>query len=37
MRNPLAWILFGLLLLAEYWNYEHSKQLDTVCEAVPVA
>ena len=33
-RNPLAWILLALLLLAEYWNYQHGKQLDTVCEAI---
>lgn len=34
MRNPLAWILFVLLLLAEYWNYEHGAQLDAVCDAI---
>jgi len=37
VRNPLAWVLFALLVLAEYWNYQHLKQLDTVCEAVPYA
>lgn len=36
-RNPLAWLLFALFRLAEYWNYEKGVQLDTVCEAVPYA
>jgi hypothetical protein len=37
LRNPLAWFLLALLVVAEYWNYEHLKQLDAVCEAVPYA
>jgi hypothetical protein len=37
LQNPLPWVFFVLFLVAEYWNYEHSKQLDTVCEAVPYA
>jgi hypothetical protein len=37
LQNPLAWVFFVLFLVAEYWNYEHIKQLDTVCEAVPYA
>jgi hypothetical protein len=37
LKNPLAWFLLALLVVAEYWNYEHLKQLDTVCEAIPYA
>lgn len=36
MRNPVAWILFGLLLLAEYWNYQHEAQLEAVCDALEI-
>jgi hypothetical protein len=36
MRNPLAWFLFALLALAEYWNYQHLKQLDTVCQVIEI-
>jgi hypothetical protein len=37
LRNPVAWFLLALLLLAEYWNYEKGVELDAVCEAVPFA
>jgi hypothetical protein len=37
LRNPLAWFFFVLFVVAEYWNYEHSDELDTVCQAVPYA
>jgi hypothetical protein len=36
-RNPLAWLLLALFLLAEYWNYQRGEELETVCEAVPYA
>jgi hypothetical protein len=34
LRNPVAWFLVALLVVAEYWNYEHLKQLDAVCDAI---
>jgi hypothetical protein len=32
LRNPLAWIFFGLLLLVEYWGYHNAEKLDQVCQ-----
>ena len=31
----MAWFLFALVLLAEYWNYERGAELTKVCAAVP--
>lgn len=36
LRNPVAWFLLALFIVAEYWNYEHLKQLDTVCDAIEI-
>ena len=35
-RNPLAWVLLALLIVAEHGNYTHSKQLDAVCDAITI-
>jgi hypothetical protein len=32
LKNPFAWILFVLLVIAEYGNYQRGKELDHVCE-----
>jgi hypothetical protein len=29
-----AWLLFGLFIFAEYWNYHHAKELTALCETV---
>jgi hypothetical protein len=34
LRNPVAWVLLALLIVASYWNYEHLKELDAVCDAI---
>jgi hypothetical protein len=31
-KNPIAWILLGLLAVAEYRNYERGKELKRLCE-----
>ena len=33
-ENPVAWLLFGLLVVAEYGNYETGSQLSHVCTLV---
>jgi hypothetical protein len=32
--NPLAWFLFGLLLLVEWWNYEKGRDIHRLCDLV---
>jgi hypothetical protein len=32
LANPVAWFLFILLVVAEYGNYRHGKELTRVCE-----
>ena len=32
IKNPAAWILFGLLVLAECGNYETGRDLRRVCD-----
>jgi CHASE3 domain sensor protein len=36
LRNPVAWFLLALLVAASYWNFEHLKELDAVCEAIEI-
>jgi hypothetical protein len=36
LKNPVAWFLLALLVVVEYWNYEHQKQLDAVCDAIEI-
>jgi hypothetical protein len=38
-RNPATWVLFGLLVVAEWGNYETGRDLMRVCELIgsPVA
>lgn len=33
-RNPVAWILLGLLLVAEWGNYQNGRDLRRVCDLV---
>ena len=32
LANPLTWVLWGALLLAEYGNWHLGRTLDRVCE-----
>ena len=32
LANPTAWFLFILLVVAEYGNYRHGRELTRVCE-----
>jgi hypothetical protein len=32
LTNPLAWLLFAALAIAEYGNYRRGIELDRVCE-----
>lgn len=32
LKNPAAWILFGLFLLAEYHNYKKGIDIARICE-----
>jgi hypothetical protein len=32
VRNPGIWILFGLLLIAEYGNWQRGEELSRLCE-----
>jgi hypothetical protein len=34
-RNPVAWVLLILLLIALYGSYQRGRELDQVCEAIP--
>lgn len=34
-KNPLAWLAFAAFVVAEYSNYQHTNQLDRVCELLP--
>jgi hypothetical protein len=31
-RNPMAWILFALPIIAEFGNYSRGRELSRVCE-----
>ncbi len=33
-RNPIAWVLVGLVAFGFYNNYTHGKRLDRICEMV---
>jgi hypothetical protein len=33
-KNPLAWVIFGLLLVSMYGNYENGHHLTQVCEDI---
>jgi len=37
IANPATWLFLLLFVVAEYWNFQHGKQLDVVCQAVPWA
>jgi hypothetical protein len=34
-RNPIAWLLSALLVMAEYGNFQRGRELDRICELLP--
>ena len=36
-RNPIAWVLLGMFLIAEYGNYQRGRDLTRVCELTGAA
>ncbi len=34
IRNPIAWVLVGLVAFGFYNNYTHGKRLDRICDMV---
>ena len=32
IKNPFAWILAGLLIVAEFGNYQYGKDISRLCE-----
>lgn len=34
VRNPVAWVLFALLVVAEYGNYTTGRDLERVCSLI---
>lgn len=32
LRNPFAWVLFGMFVIAEYGNWQRGVELSRVCD-----